>query len=93
MKCTACGSSSLVEGTVLGGDLAAIGFYASDLPSLKRIFGMGSRKAQAYGCVHCKNLQFTVEFSEKDLERYQQFEGEQPGVLERINSEPKKLEG
>ena len=42
MKCTACGSSSLVEGAVLGGDLSAFGFYASDLPSLKRIFGMGS---------------------------------------------------
>jgi hypothetical protein len=38
-------------------------------------------------------LQLAVEFNEDDLERYQQFEGEQPGVLERINSEPKKLEG
>ena len=91
MKCTACGSSSLVEGAVLGGDLSAFGFYASDLPSLKRIFGMGSRAIQSYGCVHCKNLQFSVEFSASDLERYQQFEGEQPGVLERINSHPKKL--
>jgi hypothetical protein len=90
MKCTACGSSSLVEGTVLGGDLSAFGFYASDLPSLKRIFGMGSRAVQAYGCVHCKNLQFIVDFSESDLKRYQQFEGEQPDVLERINT-PNKL--
>ena len=93
MKCTACGSSALVEGTVISSDLATFGFYASDLPSLKRIFGMGSRAVQAYGCVHCKNLQFTVEFSETDVERYQQFEGEQPDVLERINSNPKKLEG
>lgn len=91
MKCTACGSSSLVEGTVAGSDLTALVFYASDLRSLKRAFGMGSRAVQAYGCVHCKNLQFTVEFSEADVERYQQFEGEQPGVLERINSHPKKL--
>jgi hypothetical protein len=37
-------------------------------------------------------LQLAVEFNEKDLERYQQFEGEQPGVLERINSEPKELD-
>jgi len=93
MKCTACGSSALVEGTVLGGDLSAFGFYPSDLPSLKRIFGIGSRAIQAQGCVRCKNLQFTVEFSEKDLERYQQFEGEQPDVLERINSNPKELAG
>ena len=94
MKCTACGSSSLVEGTVVSNsDLGEFGFYAKDLPSLKRIFGIGSRAVQAYGCVHCKNLQFTIEFSESDLERYQQFEGEQPGVLERINSNPKKLKG
>jgi len=26
------------------------------------------------------------------LQRYQQFEGEQPGVLERINSEPREVE-
>jgi hypothetical protein len=26
------------------------------------------------------------------LQRYQQFEGQQPGVLERINSEPRGLE-
>jgi hypothetical protein len=81
------------EGKVIGGDLSEVGFYASDLPSVKRIFGIGSRAVQAYGCVHCKNLQFTVEFSQSDVERYQEFEGEQPDVLERINSSPKKLEG
>ena len=68
-------------------------FYSSDIPALKRIFGIGSRGVQAYGCVRCRNLQFTVEFSEHDLERYHEFEGEQPDVLERINSNPKKLEG
>ena len=94
MKCTACGSSSLVEGTIIGsGDGSTFGFYASDIPGLKRIFGIGSRAVQAYGCVRCRNLQFAVEFTERDLERYQEFEGEQPGVLERINSDPKKLEG
>ncbi|HKU78188.1 MAG TPA: hypothetical protein VJR02_30030 [Pyrinomonadaceae bacterium] len=94
MKCTACGSSSLVEGTTIdGGDGSTFGFYPKDMPALKRIFGIGSKPVQAYGCVRCRNLQFTVEFSERDLERYQQFEGEQPDVLERINSNPKKLEG
>ena len=93
LKCTACGSSSLVVGTIMGGDGSSPGFYPSDIPSIKRIFGIGSRAIQAYGCVHCRNLQFTVEFTERDLERYQQFEGEQPDVLERINSTPKKLEG
>ena len=80
-------------GTIMGGDGSAPGFLPSDIPALKRIFGIGSRAIQAYGCVHCRNLQFSVEFTERDLERYQQFEGEQPDVLERINSNPKKLEG
>ncbi len=93
MKCTACGSSSLVIGTIMGGDGTSPGFYPSDTPSLKRIFGIGNKAIQAYGCVHCGNLQFTVQFSARDLERYQQFEGEQPDVLERINSNPKKLDG
>jgi hypothetical protein len=93
MKCTACGSSSLVEGTLMGSDGSSVAFYASDLPSLKRVFGFGSREIRAYGCVHCQNLQFNVAFSESDLERYQEFEGEQPDVLERINSNPKKLAG
>jgi hypothetical protein len=93
MKCTACGSSSLVVGTIIGGDGSAPGFYPSDVPALKRIFGIGNRAIQAYGCVRCRNLQFTVDFSERDFERYQQFEGEQPDVLERINSNPKRLGG
>jgi hypothetical protein len=79
-------------GTIMVGDGSTPGFCPSDVPALKRIFGIGSRSIQAYGCVHCRNLQFTVDFNERDLERYQQFEGEQPDVLERINSDPKKLE-
>jgi hypothetical protein len=76
----------------MGNDGSTPAFYPSDVPSLKRIFGIGGRAIQAYGCVHCRNLQFTVQFSERDLERYQEFEGEQPDVLARINSNPKKLE-
>lgn len=92
MKCTACGSSSLVVGTIMGGDASTPGFYPSDMPAFKRIFGIGHRAIKAYGCVNCRNLQFTVDFTERDFERYQEFEGEQPTVLERINSDPKKLE-
>ena len=92
MKCNACGSAALVEGTVrdrTGG--AEVRFYPSDVPALKVAFGIGSREVRAYGCIHCQNLQLVVDFNEDDLERYQQFEGEQPDVLERINSDPKKL--
>ena len=93
MKCIACGSSSLVEGTVrdnVGGGQPF--FYPSDQSLFRQLFfGSGSREIRAYGCIHCHNLQFGIDFKETDLERYQQFEGEQPGVLERINSNPKKL--
>jgi hypothetical protein len=93
MKCTACGSSALIEGTVRDNNSAPVWFCLSDVPTLKAIFGVGTRKVRAYGCVHCQNLQFAVAFSESDFERYQQFEGEQPDVLERINSDSKELEG
>ena len=91
MKCIACGNASMIEGTVRDGHAAALKFYPSDVSSLKVAFGVGSREVRAYGCVHCQNLQLAVDFNEGDLERYQQFEGEQPDVLERINSERKKL--
>jgi hypothetical protein len=47
------------------------------------MFG-GGRKIRAYACLHCNHLQFLVEFQPGDLERYQEFEGAQPSVLERI---------
>ena len=93
MKCTACGSAALIEGTVRDNNASPVWFCLSDVPTLKAIFGVGAREVRAYGCIHCQNLQFAVAFSERDYERYQQFEGEQPDVLERINSNPKKLEG
>jgi hypothetical protein len=63
-------------------------FRIDDVAKWKSLFGIGTRPLRAYGCVHCHHLQLAVDFTEKDLHRYQQFEGEQPGVLERINSEP-----
>lgn len=61
-------------------------FQPADVSTLRKMFGMGSRKIVSYGCIHCRNLQFAVEFNEEDSQRYQEFEGQQPGVLERINS-------
>lgn len=92
MNCLAYGSSALVTGTFLdnsGGGTTV--FRLDDVSIWKSLFGVGTRKIRAYGCVHCQHLQLAVEFSEKDKRRYQQFEGEQPGVLERINSERGKL--
>jgi hypothetical protein len=56
------------------------------------MFGVGTREVRTYGCINCQHLQLAVSFSEEDLQRYQQFEGEQPSVLERINPGPKELE-
>ena len=94
MKCVACGSTALVEGTVIdNGGCQTSTFSPKELSIWKSMFGVGSRAVHAYGCVHCHHLQLAVSFSEQDLERYQQFDGEQPGVLERINSAPGELEG
>lgn len=93
MKCAACGSTALVGGKLVGEDASVIGFQPIDAAWLKRIFALGNRNISAYGCLHCRHLQLAVEFSESDLERYQQFEGEQPNVLERINSESGEPKG
>jgi hypothetical protein len=89
MKCVACGSVALVQGVLRDGSGTTVFFQPSDAPFLKSIFGIGTRSVRVYGCMHCQHLQLAVEFKESDRERYQQFEGEQPGVLERINSEAK----
>jgi hypothetical protein len=85
MKCVACGSTALVEGTLIDNPS---GFKPNEVSTLKSMFGVGTREVRAYGCIHCQHLQLAVSFSEEDLQRYQQFEGKQPGVLERINLEP-----
>lgn len=92
MKCLACGSESLVGGTIFDSNGSNLNFILDDAPIWKSLFGVGTRSIRANGCVHCGHLQLAVDFSDKDKLRYQQFEGEQPGVLERINSEPKSLE-
>ena len=93
MNCTACGSDALIEGKVLdtsGG--AQVVFKLDAVSNWKSMLGIGTRGVRAYGCLHCQHLQLAVDFTEKDLRLYQQFEGEQPDVLERINSEPRKIE-
>lgn len=88
MKCVACGSASMVAGTLV--EMSGNGttsFKPEDVPIWKSIFGVGGREVRAYGCLHCQHLQLAVYFRDEDLQRYQQFEGEQPGVLERINTD------
>ena len=87
MKCLACGSKSLVSGIIIDSNGGKPYFKFDEVSIWKSLFGVGTRNIRAYGCVNCQHLQFAVDFTETDLERYQQFEGEQPGILERINSE------
>jgi hypothetical protein len=92
MKCLACGSEAVVAGTVMEmGGGGSVAFKLDDVSSLKSMFGIGTRSIRAYGCVHCHHLQLAVDFTDRDLHRYHQFEGEQPNVLERINSESRNV--
>jgi hypothetical protein len=88
MKCVACGSVVLVEGTLLDSGGVAPYFQPAEVSTLKGMFGVGTRKIRSYGCLHCHHLQLAVNFTEEDLKRYQQFEGEQPGLLERLSTDP-----
>jgi hypothetical protein len=86
MKCVACGGESLVEGKLgAGSGTDDVRFRPADNSFLKTIFGLGSKVVRAYGCAHCGHLQLAVEFDEEDLQRFLEFEGQQPGVLERLN--------
>ena len=87
MKCLACGSESLVGGTIFDSNGSNLNFKLDDATVWKSLFGVGTRSIRGLGCGHCGHLQLAVDFTEKDLQKYQQFEGEQPDVLERINSE------
>lgn len=89
MNCNSCGSSNVIEGTIIDSDSggSASLFVSKDKPLYKKILGIGGNKILSFACVHCGNLQLMVEFSEKDKERYVEFEGRQPSLLERINDE------
>jgi hypothetical protein len=86
MRCSACGSSSLVEGSLIQADSDKVLFRPSGGSMLARLLGKGNRPVRAYGCPRCGNLQLAVDFTEEDLEKYQNFEGEtQPSVVEGLD--------
>ena len=85
MECVRCGATAVVEGSLMetggGGGLA---FLSKEGSFLKRIFGGSSRTIKAFACLHCSHLELMVEFTDKDRAKYQEFDGPQPGVLDRI---------
>lgn len=88
MKCVACGSTNLIDGKVLdesgGSDLK---FKPSAVSMWKAVFGFGVQEISAAACVHCGHLHLNVNFSDEDRGRYLQFEGRQPDLLARLESE------
>jgi len=88
MTCIACGSTNLIEGNILdesGG--TKFSFKPLEVSMWKAVFGIGVREISAHACVHCGYLQLNVNFSDEDKQRYLKFEGEQPDLLKRIESE------
>jgi len=88
MKCVACGSTNLIEGSVLdeaGG--TKFSFKPREVSMWKAVFGIGVREISVYGCVHCGHLQMHVNFSDEDKQHYLKFEGQQPDLLKRIENE------
>jgi len=75
----------MVNGSLMEGSGGGEVFFCSDEVSyMKRMLSVGNRKIKAYACLHCSHLELMVEFTEKDRKRYQEFDGPQPGVLDRI---------
>ena len=85
MKCVACGNTGLVEGVASGYSTEELKFRPTGSSYFKAMFGIGMRPVHAHACPHCGHLHLSVEFSEEDLQRFLEFEGQQPGVIERIN--------
>ena len=85
MECVRCGATAVIEGSLMeGSGGGSVAFLSKDTSYLKSIFGGGSRKINAHACLHCSHLELTVEFTEKDRQRYQEFDGPQPSLLDRI---------
>lgn len=86
MECIRCGATAVIDGSLQEMSSGAnVAFLSADTSYLKSIFGGGSRKISAHACLHCSHLELTVEFTEKDRKKYQEFDGPQPGVIERIS--------
>ena len=88
MNCVACESTNLIEGKILDeSGSTKLSFKPLEIPIWKAVFGIGVQEIFAFACVHCGHLHLNVNFSDEDRQRYLEFEGQQPDLLERIESE------
>lgn len=76
-------AGSLLEGS--GG--SDVQFCPDEISYLKRMFWISNRKIKGYACLLCSHLELMVEFTDKDRKKYQEFEGQQPGVRDRMSYE------
>jgi hypothetical protein len=88
MICNICGSENLIKGTIYdtaGG--GSTGFIPEETSAFKKMFAMGGREIQSYGCIHCGNLQFLIDFSEEDKQQHLDFQRQPPSVTENSDDE------
>ena len=92
MNCNICGSENLIKGTIYGmtgsgTSSGSFGFIPDETSAFKKMFAMGGREIQSYGCIHCGNLQFFIEFSDEDRQRHLEFHGQPPSITENLDTE------
>jgi len=87
VRCIACGSENLAEGSLIGGDGQPVNFVLNDRGFWRKILGIGSRSLTLLACLHCGHLQPHVQFTDEDRERLATFDGPQESIVE-INPEP-----
>ena len=82
MRCIACGSENLAEGSFIGGDGQAVNFVLNDRGFWRKILGMGSRPMTLLACLHCGHLQQHVQFTDEDRQRLATFDGPRESIVE-----------
>ena len=92
MKCVACGSANLIEGTVPLNPKDELKFNPGGR-SMKDRFFMDGRNVRAFACLHCHHLQLAVDFQPDDLERYQEFEETPASIVEAQKEERQEVVG
>lgn len=88
MICNVCGSENLLKGSTYdnaGG--STIGFIPDETSPFKKMFAMGGREVQSYGCIHCGNLQFLIDFTEEDKQQHLEFHRQPPSITEDSDAE------
>ena len=94
MECVRCGATAMIEGSLMEGSSGGdIHFCSNETSYMKRMFALGARKIKAYACLHCSHLELMVEFTEADRKQYQEFDGPQPDVIDRITAIDKTKTG